>query len=150
MIESRGERFGRNKRNRQFSSRLSVCRRDGGAVFDKPEIKYDWSIADSSAEKYETADRVEQGKESPYETDGTLRSSVKYELNGFRYETDEYGRLIRIYGDVHMENAEMENAEQEQNAQKRVGKLGGETGYDGGHVIASQFSNDGWIANLFP
>lgn len=67
---------------------------------------------------------------TPYDKDGNLHLSAKYELNGYYYQTDKNGRIIHVYG----EKVRLGDAERSPNAQRRVGKLGGETGFDGGHI----------------
>lgn len=84
-------------------------------------------------------------KDSPYDGNGDLRPYAKYELNGYYYETDANGRISHAHADLRLEDAD-----RNLNAQRKVGKEGGETGYDGGHIIASQFGGDGGIGNLIP
>lgn len=84
-------------------------------------------------------------KDSPYDKDGKLIPSNDYELNGYSYKTDKQGRIISASGSL-----SLGQAERNRNAQKKVGKLGGDSGYDGGHIIGKQFGGDGNIGNLIP
>lgn len=105
---------------------------------DSGERKYSLDLPDDSGERM-------PAKVSANNDKGDLRASSKYELNNYRYETDAQGRISHVHG-----NLRLEEADRDLNAQRKVGKEGGDTGYDGGHIIASQFGGDGGIGNLIP
>lgn len=114
---------------------------------DSPRLPDDYGEDGSST--YMKEDSVEDNSKkapenvSPYDKEGNLIPSNEYELNGYHYQTDELGRISEVSG-----NLILDNAERNKTAQKKIGKLGGETGYDGGHVIGSQFGGNGDIGNL--
>ena len=114
---------------------------------DSPRLPDDYGEDGSST--YMKEDSVEDNSKkvpenvSPYDKEGNLIPSNEYELNGYHYQTDELGHISEVSG-----NLILDNAERNKTAQKKIGKLGGETGYDGGHVIGSQFGGNGNIGNL--
>lgn len=114
---------------------------------DSPRLPDDYGEDGSST--YMKEDSVEDNSKkvpenvSPYDKEGNLIPSNEYELNGYHYQTDELGHISEVSG-----NLILDNAERNKTAQKKIGKLGGETGYDGGHVIGSQFGGNGDIGNL--
>lgn len=120
---------------------------DYGEKDDSPRLPDDYGEDGSST--YMKEDSVEDNSKkapenvSPYDKEGKLIPSNEYELNGYHYQTDELGRISEVSG-----NLILDNAERNKTAQKKIGKLGGETGYDGGHVIGSQFGGNGDIGNL--
>lgn len=120
---------------------------DYGEKDDSPRLPDDYGEDGSST--YMKEDSVEDNnKKAPenvslYDKEGNLIPSNEYELNGYHYQTDELGRISEVSG-----NLILDNAERNKTAQKKIGKLGGETGYDGGHVIGSQFGGNGDIGNL--
>ena len=120
---------------------------DHGEKDDSPRLPDDYGEDGSST--YMKEDSVEDNNKkapenvSPYDKEGNLIPSNEYELNGYHYQTDELGRISEVSG-----NLILDNAERNKTAQKKIGKLGGETGYDGGHVIGSQFGGNGDSGNL--
>ncbi len=77
---------------------------------------------------------------------GRLSPNSSYELNGYRYTTDDKGRIATVEGDLRLEAADRDLY-----AQRTVGADDGRLLDDqGGHLIGSQFGGYGGRENLTP
>jgi hypothetical protein len=75
---------------------------------------------------------------------GELESDQDYEINGYHYETDEFGRVEYVTGKL-----ELGEAVRDLQEQGRVGREGVE-GDEGGHYIGARFAGSPEGINLFP
>lgn len=111
---------------------------------NKPEV--------SEEEKVESENK-EITEKSHFDESGNLKPNEKYEVNGYKYETDSKGRISRCEGDLRLEQG-MRNPV----AQREVGgkdrHIGDGVEYDikdkddGGHLIATRFDGSGEKDNL--
>ena len=77
---------------------------------------------------------------------GRLKPNSSYELNGYRYTTDEAGRIKTVEGDLRLASGT-----RDEYAQRTVGAGDGRLANDqGGHLIGSQFDGYGGRENLTP
>ena len=74
-----------------------------------------------------------------------LAPVTEYEVNGYKYQTDELGRIIYCEGTLRLEEGERNTY-----AQKVVGREDRETTDEGGHLVATIFGGSGDIDNLVP
>ena len=74
-----------------------------------------------------------------------LKPNTEYEVNGYKYKTDELGRIISCEGSLKLEKGERNEYDQ-----IIVGREDKEKTDDGGHLIATIFGGSGDIDNLVP
>lgn len=75
-----------------------------------------------------------------------LKTNVEYKTpEGYKYETDEKGRIVNAEA-----NLELGKADRNNYAQRKVGGEDRQSTDDGGHLIASIFKGSGDIDNLVP
>lgn len=111
------------------------------------------SVFPSSLLSYQTAslilsrDMKENQKEDnpnfPYDEKGELLPDIRYESEGYRYQTDGKGRIVKAEGTLRLENGI-----RDENAQRSVGGEDRLPGDQGGHLIGRQFGGSGGLDNL--
>ena len=77
----------------------------------------------------------------------------RYSVNGYYYETDEFGRVIEASGDLRLETAPRNTGQQVEVGHEGVPRPNGnEYGVtdDGGHLIGSRFGGAGEAINMLP
>jgi len=74
-----------------------------------------------------------------------LKPNTEYEVNGYKYQTDEKGRIIICEGTLKLEEGERNAYDQ-----KIVGREDKKKTDDGGHLVATIFGGSGDIDNLVP
>ena len=74
-----------------------------------------------------------------------LKPNTEYEVNGYKYQTDEKGRIIICEGTLKLEDGERNAYDQ-----KIVGREDKKKTDDGGHLVATIFGGSGDIDNLVP
>jgi hypothetical protein len=119
---------------------------DGGV----PIVETGDNIVENTAD-----DLAEQAaKKAEFETvtlaDGTkvkrLKPNMEYEANGYKYKTDEFGRIKEGSGKLRLEKGG-----RNEYAQRSVGKKDGRLADDqGGHLFGDQFGGAGGKENLVP
>ena len=113
------------------------------AISDFPSCleKISDKISDMKEEKME---RLKQDNPKfPYNEKGELLSDIKYEAEGYHYQTDGKGRIIKAEGTLRLENGV-----RDENAQRRAGGEDRLPGDQGGHLIGRQFGGSGGLDNL--
>ena len=95
---------------------------------------------EESAEKNETKERPDY-----YEDAYHLKPNESYESEGYRYRTDDHGRIKSCEGTLRLEEGK-----RNLDHQRKVGGEDRRETDDGGHVIASRFGGSGKIDNLVP
>lgn len=82
-----------------------------------------------------------------YRVDNKLAPSSKYEINGYKYETDEQGRIISASGKLRLRdpnyNRKMEKVQDYEGQDYQEGD-------DRGHLIGHQFGGSDRLENLVP
>ncbi|MBQ8693516.1 MAG: DNA/RNA non-specific endonuclease [Synergistaceae bacterium] len=129
-------------------------------VTDLKEAKSDnTELAEPS--KKEIANETDTGfddkkKETPFYDDNgneyrignELLPNNSYELNGYKFTTDENGRIISAEGTLHM--TEREKRLRIKDSIEDIGKGDQREGDDRGHLIGDQFDGPNGMENLIP
>ena len=118
--------------------------------------KYDKILEDS--EREENSDAVGNSvdmKEQYYDDNGKLYRSgnelipnSEYEINGYRYKTNENGSIISAEGILHMKDRE--GRLQIRDSIADIGKGDERAGDDRGHLIGDQFDGSNGLENMIP
>lgn len=98
---------------------------------------------------------IRDGKEFYYDDNGSLYrvdkellSNHEYEINGYRYETDNNGRIISAEGILHLKNHEGKLPIKD--SIEDIGKGDEKEGDDRGHLIGDQFDGSNGLENMIP
>lgn len=83
-----------------------------------------------------------------YRVDDELAPNSTYEINGYKYTTDERGRIISVEGTLHMKDREGKLPIKD--SMDTVGKGDQKEGDDRGHLIGDQFDGSNGLENLIP
>lgn len=115
-----------------------------------------WDENDSSEEKQNTRVETVDGKDYYYDDNGKLyridndlEPNSEYEINGYKYQTDEHqGRIIFAEGTLHMK--EREGRLPIKDSIEDIGKGDQQDGDDRGHLIGDQFDGSNGLENMVP
>ncbi|MBR1555162.1 MAG: DNA/RNA non-specific endonuclease [Oscillospiraceae bacterium] len=91
----------------------------------------------------ESDDRTEQEQDDHFEDTYQLKPNEHYEVNGYSYDTDRYGRIKECSGSLHLGT--------DKRHQTHQAKAGGEDRREtdeGGHLIAYRFEGSGKVDNI--
>lgn len=105
----------------------------GGDITENSEKPVEKIYYDDNGEKYREEDNLEPNK--------------IFEVNGYKYETDDKGRTISVEGKLKIADSENERIHEKMDA---VGKGDQEKGDEMGHLIGHRFGGSGGIENLVP
>ena len=83
-----------------------------------------------------------------YRVDNDLVPNNQYEINGYKYETDENGRIISAEGDLHLKDRDGRLPIKD--SIEDVGKGDQKATDDRGHLIGDQFDGSNGLENLVP
>lgn len=83
-----------------------------------------------------------------YRIENDLLPDNNYELNGYRYETDECGRIASVEGCLHMKDREGRLPIRD--SIEDIGKGDQREGDDRGHLIGDQFDGANGLENMIP
>ena len=86
--------------------------------------------------------------EKEYRIDDNLLSNETYEINGYKYETDNLGRNISAEGKLHMK--EDRDKKKIEDSMDTIGKGDQKDTDDRGHLIGDQFDGGAGLENLVP
>lgn len=136
---------------------LYLTDENGELVFDdappEPE-KVSLENAEQKSESY-PCERVIDGEKYYYDSNGSLYrvddqllSNSTYELNGYKYETDDQGRIVSAEGKLHLK--EDRDRLPIKDSIEAVGKGDQKGGDDRGHLIGDQFDGSNGLENLVP
>lgn len=128
-----------------------VMRNPGRETVELPHI-----IGENSFEKQKNPhEEVIDGKTYYYDDNGNLYrvgnelvSDNSYEMNGYRYKTDEQGRIISAEGTLHLKDREGRLPIKD--SIEDIGKGDQKQGDDRGHLIGDQFDGSNGLENLIP
>lgn len=87
-------------------------------------------------------------KGNPYRINNELKPNNIYELNGYKYTTDESGRIVSVEGTLHMKNHEGRLTIKD--SLHDIGKGDECDGDDRGHLIGDQFDGSNGLENIVP
>lgn len=105
----------------------------------------DEEILEDSEEVLESDSERKQLQKEHFASTYTLRPNENYEVNGYSYETDKFGRIKRCEGSLKLEDGK-------RNPDHQV-HAGGEyrlSTDEGGHLIARRFGGSEKVDNLVP
>ena len=77
-----------------------------------------------------------------------LAPITEYDLNGYKYTTDEKGRIVSAEGTLHMKNREGRLPIKD--SIEDIGKGDQKDGDDRGHLIGDQFDGSNGLENMIP
>jgi hypothetical protein len=103
--------------------------------------------ADSSQDVSETKEyKDDNGK--LYRIGNELLPNCQYEINGYKYETDDKGRIISAEGNLHLKDRDgrLPIADSIED----IGKGDQKEGDDRGHLIGDQFDGSNGLENMVP
>lgn len=114
------------------------------------------SDIDSDVEKPEYPCKKEIGGQTCYFDDNgnmyrvgdDLLPNAKYEINGYKYETDDKRRIISAEGKLHLK--EREGRKNIRDSIEAIGKGDQKEGDDRGHLIGDQFDGSNGLENMIP
>lgn len=82
---------------------------------------------------------------SVYRKGNELAPSSEFEINGYKYKTDEFGRTVSAEGTLRIRD---DDHKRNMDSNEAVFKGEKEAGYERGHLIGYQFGGSGGIENL--
>lgn len=83
-----------------------------------------------------------------YRVDNELAPNTEYEINGYKYKTDDQGRIISAEGTLHMK--ERKGRLPIKDSIEEIGKGDQKEGDDRGHLIGDQFDGSNGLENMVP
>lgn len=83
-----------------------------------------------------------------YRVENDLVPNSSYEINGYKYETDDIGRPVSAGGKLHLK--EHEGRMPIKDSIENIGKGDQKEGDDRGHLLGDQFDGSGGLENLIP
>ncbi len=83
-----------------------------------------------------------------YRVENDLAPNIKYEINKYKYKTDDQGRIISADGMLHMKNREGRLSIRD--SIEDIGKGDQKEGDDRGHLIGDQFDGSNGLENMVP
>lgn len=99
-------------------------------------------------EKIDGETRYYDDNEKLYRVENNLEPNNEYEINGYKYTTDEQGRIVSVEGDLHMKNHEGRLPIKD--SIEDIGKGDQKEGDDRGHLIGDQFDGSNGLENMIP
>jgi hypothetical protein len=112
-------------------------------------------LNDDAKEQENPHTEIVDGKTNYYDDNGKLYRVEKdlvpnttYEINGYKYTTDDKGRIISAEGTLHMK--EREGRLQIKDSIEDIGKGDQKEGDDRGHLIGDQFDGSNGLENMIP
>lgn len=83
-----------------------------------------------------------------YRVENDLAPNTEYEINGYKYKTDDQGRIISAEGILHMK--EHDGRLPIKDSIEDIGKGDQKEGDDRGHLIGDQFDGSNGLENMIP
>lgn len=83
-----------------------------------------------------------------YRVENNLEPNTEYEINGYKYTTDEQGRIISVEGNLHMK--EHEGRLPIKDSIEDIGKGDQKENDDRGHLVGDQFDGSNGLENMIP
>lgn len=109
----------------------------------------------SEGEKENPHQEIIDGKTYYYDDNGKLyrvekelQPNTEYEINGYKYKTDEKGRIISAEGKLHVK--ERDGRLPIKDSLEDIGKGDEKEGDDRGHLIGDQFDGSNGMENMVP
>lgn len=83
-----------------------------------------------------------------YRVENELAPNTEYEINGYKYKTDEQARIISVEGTLHMKDRDGRLPIRD--SIEDIGKGDQKEGDDRGHLIGDQFDGSNGLENMIP
>lgn len=83
-----------------------------------------------------------------YRVENDLAPNSEYEINGYKYKTDDCGRIVSAEGVLHMKDREGRLPIKD--SIENIGKGDQREGDDRGHLIGDQFDGSNGLENMIP
>lgn len=83
-----------------------------------------------------------------YRVGKELAPNNEYEINGYKYKTDELGRIVSVEGTLHIKKRD--DRLQIKDSLDDIGKGDQQEGDDRGHLIGDQFDGSNGLENMIP
>lgn len=83
-----------------------------------------------------------------YRVENDLAPNTEYEINGYKYKTDDQGRIISAEGTLHMKDRDGRLPIKD--SIEDIGKGDQNEGDDRGHLIGDQFDGSNGLENMIP
>lgn len=83
-----------------------------------------------------------------YRVDNDLLPNSEYEINGYKYKTDDQGRIISAEGTLHLKDRDGRLPIKD--SLEDIGKGDQKEGDDRGHLIGDQFDGSNGLENMIP
>ncbi len=122
---------------------------------NEQEESKDENPAETSETEQNPHTEVRDGETYYYDDNGKLyrvgkelAPNCEYELNGYKYKTDEKGRIISAEGTLHLKNREGRLPIRD--SIEEIGKGDQQDGDDRGHLIGDQFDGSNGLENMIP
>ncbi|MGA5661065.1 DNA/RNA non-specific endonuclease [Bacillus bombysepticus] len=125
---------------------LQVDTEKFGNLISKFERKVD-EVPKGTGETSKVVDDVVKDG-SHFSDEFKLKPNVKYETNGYLYQTDELGRIERASGELTLEMGERNSKHQLADGGEDRVKAPSTQGNHGGHLISTQFNGSPLIDNI--
>lgn len=105
--------------------------------------------SETSKELVEDSVKIEyDDNNTPYRIGDELIPNTDYEINGYSYHTDEYGRITSVEGTLHIKNREGRLPIKD--SIETIGKGDQKETDDRGHLIGDQFDGSNGMENMIP
>lgn len=157
-IKDKSDKFDPDKRIEIMAVQVeSTDKPSGSSDIKQPQSKEatDTSNKAESTERQNPHKEVHDGKTYYYDANGNLYRvdndlfpNNQYEINGYKYKTDEKGRIISVEGDLHMKDRK--GKLKIKDSKEVVGKGDQKDTDDRGHLIGDQFDGSNGLENLVP
>lgn len=122
---------------------------------EKPDEKENREQSETDSAKEETHNEIIEGKVYYYDDNGKLYRvenellpNSEYEINGYRYVTDDKGRIVSVKGKLHMKDRDGRLPIKD--SIEDIGKGDEKEGDDRGHLIGDQFDGSNGLENMIP
>lgn len=83
-----------------------------------------------------------------YRVENDLAPNTEYEINGYKYATDEQGRIVSAEGTLHIKDRD--GRLRIKDSIENIGKGDQKEGDDRGHLIGDQFDGSNGLENMIP
>lgn len=151
-IKDKGDKFDPDKRM-EISNIHNESSDSSGIKQPQAKEATDTSNNTENTEQQNPHEEVRDGKTYYYDANGNLYRvdndlvpNNQYEINGYKYETDENGRIISAEGDLHLKDREGRLPIKD--SIEDVGKGDQRATDDRGHLIGDQFDGSNGLENL--
>lgn len=110
---------------------------------DKKDLEPQHKTVDGHEQYYD-----DNGKR--FRIDNDLLPNTEYEINGYKYMTDDKGRIISASGQLHLKENGRKHLDNRRDDMDTIGKGDQKASDDKGHLIGDQFDGTNGLENMVP